>query len=398
MNHYEIKDWNDIKHLFINSILILGNGSSIAVSDKFSYHSLKEYAKQKGFMSNDVKNLFTFYNDTDDFEFILRLVWQATNVNKALNIRDDKTQKIYEDVRNCLIKTIQDIHPKYDEVKNNIYNISQFIKNFRLIFSLNYDLILYWAMMYSNNQTNYIFKDCFVHSEFDQKFMKFYESDKHVTLVFYPHGNLILAKNKMGGEFKISTNQRDQKSLLDSIFYTWENAECTPLFICEGTSQQKLNAINSTPYLKQFSNMLYQYKYSSEINNLFDLQAYYEINYYNNTLQKYECLLPVLSYPCRAESPYPYLYSNIDNNQIANAISKFIVIYGWNIGDQDQHIINILLKYKYPIYIAISIFKNDQEYCNRVNNLIIEFYKKLNYKPPKIIFFDSQSKGCWNNK
>lgn len=398
MNHYEIKDWNDIKHLFINSILILGNGSSIAVSDKFSYHSLKEYAKQKGFMSNDIKKLFTFYNDTDDFEFILRLVWQTTNVNKALNIRDDKTQKIYEDVRNCLIKTIQDIHPKYDEVKNNIHNISQFIKNFRLIFSLNYDLILYWAMMYSNNQTNYIFKDCFVHSEFDQKFMKFYESDKHVTLVFYPHGNLILAKNKMGDEFKISTKTLKQETLLENIFHTWEKAQCTPLFICEGTSQQKVNTINGSPYLKQFNNILYQYKNYHTIDELIDYQALHKIEYYNNiALHKYECILDIID-PFKVKSSYPYLYSNINSNHIANVISKFIVIYGWDIGDQDQHIINVLLKYKHPIYIAISVFNNDQEYCNRVNNFIMNFYKKLMRKMPQIIFFDSKSEGCWNNK
>jgi hypothetical protein len=45
-----------------------------------------------------VQSIFDFFH-TDDFELILRIVWQANNVNKALEIEDDKTESSYIHVR-----------------------------------------------------------------------------------------------------------------------------------------------------------------------------------------------------------------------------------------------------------------------------------------------------------
>jgi hypothetical protein len=42
--------------------------------------------------------------------------------------------------------------------------------------------------------------------------------------------------------------------------------------------------------------------------------------------------------------------------------------------------------------IATSVFDNDEKYCERVTNILSEYSKYI-----KIYFFDSRSKGCWNN-
>ena len=106
----EIKKWSDIKDDYTGDLLI-GNGASIAVDSKFSYGSLKKHATENGLLTDDVQSIFDFFH-TDDFELILRIVWQATNVNKSLDIEDEKTEKAYEHVRDCLIDAVRDIHPR----------------------------------------------------------------------------------------------------------------------------------------------------------------------------------------------------------------------------------------------------------------------------------------------
>lgn len=79
----KIFQWSDIKDEFNGGAILLGNGASIAIDDSFAYGSLKEHATDNGLLTDDIQSLFDFFH-TDDFELILRIVWQATNVNKSL--------------------------------------------------------------------------------------------------------------------------------------------------------------------------------------------------------------------------------------------------------------------------------------------------------------------------
>ena len=69
------------------------------------------------------------------------------------------------------------------------------------------------------------------------------------TLVFYPHGNLVLATNFLGQETKICSDQ--QADLLENIIRQWKIEDSTPLFVSEGSSDQKLGAIHRNGYLRQ---------------------------------------------------------------------------------------------------------------------------------------------------
>ena len=329
----KIQDWLEIEEYFKNGTLLVGNGGSMAVNTCFGYFSLLKYAKEHKCIAPEIQKLFDFFG-TSDFELILRLVWQASNVNRALNITDDRTKKTYRNIRDLLINMVRDIHPVYPSVSMDIPNISNFIKKFRIILSLNYDLILYWATMYANQNDKYRVKDCFIHGLFSDDWRKLKKNrlaiDKKPSLIFYPHGNLVLARNQIEIEMKINA---DTSNLLEGILLAWLSEKYVPLFVSEGTSEQKLNSIKNSNYLSTV----------------------------------YHDILPTLS--------------------------GFLTIYGWDIGIHDIHILK-RMKLSDVGAVAISVYNNDESYCYRVYQMIKDHLGK----DVKIYFFRSDSPNCWNNQ
>lgn len=349
---FKIYEWEDIESKFNDSTLLIGNGSSVALDDSFSYRSLKKYAENKESFNDDVLELFDEF-DTDDFELILRLVWHATVINEKLGVRDKKTKRAYENVREALINTVRDIHSSYYIVENSLPYLYDFTKKFRTIISLNYDLIMYWILMYGNNKSDgHKFKDCFINGTFKRDWYELRNRLRETenTLVFYPHGNLCLARNILDEEIKIETNGIN---LLDTILNEWHNEEVIPLFISEGTKEKKLKSIETSAYL---------------------------------SIVFHEVLPQILKvYKSRAD-----MYSNN------------LVIYGWSLGEHDEHILKKILK---PVNnenrnfsrnrLAISIFEPTQEKCfdiyQKIKKVLGEEVKM------KLYFFDSRNAGCWNN-
>lgn len=327
----EILNWEDIEEEFGGAIL-LGNGASIAVDKSFGYGSLKQHAIDHGLLTEDVDSIFNFFH-TDDFELILRIVWQATNVNKSLGIEDEKTEQAYQHVRDCLISAVRDIHPEHGAISEQAPNIYNFLKRFNTIIDLNYDLIVYWVMMYGRDiQDNHAFKDCFDGSHFDEDWVRFREpikDQRQCSLVFYPHGSLILARDKIENEKKISASG---VSLLEGILEKWERGSYVPLFVSEGTSEQKVKSIQNS--------------------------------YYLNTV-------------------YREVLTNLPSN---------LVIYGWGFGEHDIHILRRIEKSGIKKF-AVSVFGNDQAYCNRVTQIINDEIGER----CSVSFFDCSSEGCWNN-
>lgn len=328
---YKIKEWADISDDFDGSIL-LGNGASIGINPSFSYTSLKEHAVDRGLLIENVQKLFDHF-DTDDFELVLRLVWQANRVNFALDIKDNATKSAYEHVRQCLIEAVRSIHPEYCEVEDQLDNIACFLKQFKTVLSLNYDLSLYWVIMYANREYNgHSFKDCFLRGEFDEDWKRFRESismwDRKTTLVFYPHGSLVLARDVIEQERKLEARGGD---LLRSILRDWETGEYIPLFVSEGTSKQKVNAIQNSHYL--------------------------------NTVYR----------------------------EVIPRIGKNLTIYGWGFGEHDTHILTRLANSKVET-IAVSVFGSDQAYCTRVAQMIKDHISK----EVDVVFFNCLSSGAWN--
>jgi hypothetical protein len=111
------------------------------------------------------------------------------------------------------------------------------------VFSTNYDLLLFWAIM-ADNATGK-FKDYFwgENQEFD---VTDTETSGTATKVLYLHGGLHLYRLPSGATIK--RKAEDGRSLLD-LFGVPFTEGATPLVITEGTSQDKLASIRRSDYL-----------------------------------------------------------------------------------------------------------------------------------------------------
>lgn len=346
MNNVNIKKWEEIKQTYMGGSLILGNGSSIAISSRFRYQSLYEYAKEKNIIKNSLSQIFDSFK-TENFELILHKLWQAKKINEILGIQNLKIDTSYAECRNSLIQVVRAIHPDYLEINNeDLVRISNFISNFSMVFSLNYDLLLYWAINIGNDRlgTNR-FKDCFVLSfqnlggnffQPDWEYLKRpFSSQEEATLVFYLHGNLSLTRFlDQDFEIELKIKRTDNKNLKKAIINLWNSGEHVPLCVCEANSNLKLKAIHESSYLT---------------------------NVYYKAL------------------------SDIDGR---------LTVYGWGFNDQDDHIIKRLNQInisKKISKIAVS-FIRDNGYIERAERKIREINPDI-----QIDFFCAKSSGCWNN-
>lgn len=314
-NNLEIYDWNDIKKNYIGGCILLGNGASIAVDSRFSYNSIFEKAIENKYLGEDSKKLFNFF-ETSDFELILRLVWHATYVNKSLNIKDSSTKIVYENLKNTLINLVRESHPVYDDLQETLPKISGFLKNFKTVLSLNYDLIIYWAMMQNNElKDGHIFKDCFINGSFENNWKKLKElyNEQSNTLVFYPHGNLVLCRDYLGRESKIA-----QKgiNLLESILTEWDNGKKIPLFVSEGVKEQKIASIHNSYYL------------------------------------------------------------TIVYREVLTTLPRCLTVYGWGFGEQDKHLLSQIARSGIR-NIAVSVLNHDQAYCHQVSAILKSTLKDI---------------------
>jgi hypothetical protein len=326
---HEIKQWKDIADNYDDTVL-LGNGASAAVNKSFLYGSLLERALADKSISEDVQLIFDFFK-TPDFEFVLRTVWQATNINSALKIEDKRTREAYENIRTALIQAVRQVHPGHDEVSVHFEPIYHFLKRFKTVLSLNYDLIVYWTTMFGIDlRDGHSFKDCFPYGEFREDWEELrtpIRGNQSVTLVFYPHGNLALARDKSEQESKIFGGDG---RLLDAILARWESEDFVPLFVSEGTWHQKVSAIRTS--------------------------------YYLSTVYR----------------------------EVLTSDQSTLVIYGWALGDHDVHILNQIKRAKVE-RVAISVYEHSQSFCNHAEYLVRE---KLG-AGVEVEFFDSASDGCW---
>ena len=335
-----IHKWSEIADGFKDGF-ILGNGASIAISKNFSYTSLLEQAVEKDFLDSNIKEIFNYFQ-TSNFELILRILQDAYFVAEKLNIEGaEKLKDNYFKLREALIKTIGEMHCEYNEAKPHFRKIIKYLSSFKTIVSLNYDLIIYWALMDKKRELRgkNLIKDCFI-DENGRRFCYDWEwlrkpddALKHAVLLFYQHGNLTLAIDAFGNEEKIVRNGDSDDNLLATIFKKWEENFYSPLIVSEGTSEQKLKAIRRSSYL-----------------------------------------------------------SNIYDNVLPN-LGKSVVIYGSSLSRNDRHIINQLLRNKELKRIAISVLDKEdlQKKYSEISD-VQPFRYFLNWGG-KVKFFDA--KTCW---
>ncbi len=245
-----IFQWADIVADFSQSV-ILGNGASIAVNPIFSYQSLLKEARSAARLSRGLETIFTRFS-TNDFELVLQMLWHAHLVNEALDIKDDLTTIEYALLRAALIDTVRSHHATHETVEQALPKLHAFLRPFTTVISLNYDLLVYWAMLAGNEVYGKWFKDGFIKGVFEEDWRRLRSPYKAAgsTMVFYPHGNLVLAATIEAEEHKLSISQ-EGRDLLEEVFAAWTSGKYRPVFVSEGESTQKLLAIGRSPYLRR---------------------------------------------------------------------------------------------------------------------------------------------------
>lgn len=343
MPDYSIYEFNELvtDQELGNATLILGNGASMAVSSSFSYTNLFGKACNDSILNQTSKNLFETLQTTD-FELVMNKLRQAYIINEVLQLDTDNVAlHTYDNIRQSLIKTIKEIHVQYADAIFQIDNIRKFLEKFKTVISLSYDLLIYWAIMASNDRKPYKMKDCFTNHidgnlgfEYDiEKLREPYNGGPDPTLVFYPHGNLILASNENNDELKIRIN--NNTNLFDAIGEKWKQ-KYVPLFVSEGSSEQKLKAIRRSTYLN-------------------------------------------------------FVYENVLSH-----LEPTVIIYGWKLAEQEQHLIKKIFSNNKisNVYISMYLGSNPEpiDEQKRIASMLKRENRTMNIK-----FFDAASKNCWCN-
>ena len=325
--HPLILPWQTIADHYRDG-LIVANGGSIAVHAGFSYRSLYAAAQARGYLRGGVSEVFAGF-ETEDFELVLRRLWHATLVNRALQLPQGQIEAAYDGVRDALIRTVRDVHVNYETALPHLTPIYRFLQRFHTVISLNYDLIVYWAAMLGNQNLGNWFKDAFHGATFDDEWTRYrsHYGAMGSTLLFYPHGDLVLAQARNDNEIKLRAGS--DRDLLSAIIGRWTESRGVPLFVCEGTTTQKQQAIRASHYLNAV--------YAGPLHELGDT----------------------------------------------------VVVYGWGMAEQDDHIIKALATSR-PTRIAVSVYGGNRDF--------VEWgMRRLRGITGRIDFFDAGSPGCWNN-
>jgi hypothetical protein len=232
--------------------VLLGNGFSIACRpNSFTYGVLLGEATFDG-GSTDLRQVFELLGTTD-FERVIELLELAAVLCEAYDADDpDLTDRLRGDaevVRDALAQVLASKHPDGPyEIGDDEYRSARiFLANFARIYTVNYDMLLYWTVMQDMEpQTER--NDGFGNPEDeDAPYVIWNPYDVYGSQkVFYLHGSLHLYDR--GPELAKITWSRTQIPLIDQIRASLAE-DRYPLIVTEGTSQDKLSKILHSAYL-----------------------------------------------------------------------------------------------------------------------------------------------------
>lgn len=232
--------------------LLLGNGFSIACRPKiFAYGKLFEQADFSK-ISNTAKLAFKGLG-TQDFEKVIKALRDASAIVEAYSGCPKLTSTLRTDadgLRELLVQTIANTHPTWPgEITEAEYNsCRRFLENFESVYTLNYDLLLYWVQMHTEEGVRPKSDDGFRKPEddFDSAYVVWEPDQSHGQNMWFLHGALHVFDS--GTEIQKYTWSNTGVRLVDQI----RNAlgkNYFPLFVSEGTSAEKYERIRHNDYL-----------------------------------------------------------------------------------------------------------------------------------------------------
>lgn len=228
--------------------LLLGNGASIAVWSGFRYDRLYETAE----LSADDRALFEAVRSTN-FEVALDALRVSRVVCRQLGHDVTPSEERYRSIREALVRTLKDVHVPWEHVTSIPvgFNASSVAAQLRvallrhsMVFTTNYDLLAYWALMDEANAfADYFWGDL----SFDR-----WDTRRHRdrTRILFLHGGLHLYRLPSGRVVK--RRHSSATNLLEALgtpYMFGEEIAEFPLVVTEGTSDDKLRVIRGSDYL-----------------------------------------------------------------------------------------------------------------------------------------------------
>ena len=234
-----------------NKHLLLGNGFSIALKRNiFSYGSL--FKKADFSTVPHAEELFDTLN-TQDFEAVIRLLVDMEQALRCYGacppdlLSQVKTDAIA--VKTILANAIAQNHPNrpFDVTDNQYTACRSFLSNFKHIYTFNYDVLLYWALMKDDVDDLKIRRDDgFRNSEENEDAPYVSWLDSKSSNVHFLHGALHIFD--AGYEVTKFTWSKTEIAIVDQIRDALNEGKY-PLFVAEGHSHDKLNKIMHSAYL-----------------------------------------------------------------------------------------------------------------------------------------------------
>jgi hypothetical protein len=216
--------------------LLLGNGFSIK---HFSYETL--LAASGIADGSALRSVFDALK-TVDFEKVVRALEGASVVEAAYG-QEARAKELADDaqkVREALVQAVNATHPAHRE-DLDYKRSAAFLRNFTAVFSLNYDLLLYWTMLEEAK-----LGDGFGLGMQVGRFRGPFREDAHCS-VYNLHGGLHLFADGDGDIIKaVHTGDGVIATITDTI----ERKKRLPVYVAEGTSRQKMQKIESVAYLR----------------------------------------------------------------------------------------------------------------------------------------------------
>tara|TARA_R110002110_G_C13468395_1_gene719657 strand:+ start:6169 stop:7143 length:975 start_codon:yes stop_codon:yes gene_type:complete len=231
--------------------LLIGNGFS---AEYFNYKSLLEKSGLEE--GTPLRNLFSELN-TVDFEAVVRALEDAAIVERAYGNADHSGALINDAqiVREALVHAINGTHPAHrEELAVKYESSSKFLRHFGKVFTLNYDLLLYWV-----NLEKTLLRDGFGMGDETGRFLGPFHENAYCD-VYNLHGGLQLFDNGRGEVIKaINTGT----GVIATITHTIAEKKRLPIYVAEGSSPEKMRKINSSAYLRHCYDQLLKNQASS---------------------------------------------------------------------------------------------------------------------------------------
>jgi hypothetical protein len=235
-----LEDWADLRSQEDWSGLLVGNGLSQNLWRRFGYTSLFETASHGDGAQLSAADISLFDRmETRNFEVVLSALAISKSVSAALEQPLEPFSEREESIRQALIRAVHAVHVPWTSVPDaHLDRIAAELSAYSSVYCTNYDLTLYWSLMRDPRA----FRDYFWSEKFDITNTEVWGKK---TKVHFLHGGLHLYRRPNGQTLKRSA--ASGQNLLDLFGTPYHDA--MPLFISEGTAQEKLASIYRSDYL-----------------------------------------------------------------------------------------------------------------------------------------------------